>query len=79
MGSCLIIKLLPSLFFFLTRNLCKATAKIIAACSFKDIVSGPCCYDRRDQTKSLNEVLLLSCVKDAPGCQRSNHLSLSLL
>ena len=63
MGSCLIIKLLPSL-FFLTRNLYKATAKIIAACSFKAIVGGPCCYDRRDETKSVNEVLLLSCVKD---------------
>ena len=63
MGSCLIIKLLPSL-SFRTRNLCQATAKVIAACSFKAIVRGPCCYDRRDQTKPVNELLLLSCVKD---------------
>ena len=62
--SCnLIIKLLPSL--FLTRNLCKATAKNMAACSFKAIiVGGPCSYDRRDQSKSVNEGPLLSCVKD---------------
>ena len=52
----LLIKLLP-------RNLCKATVKIMAACSFKAIVGGPCSYDRRDQSKSVNEVLLLSCVK----------------
>ena len=67
MGSRLIIrllKLLNQVFFFLTRNLCKATAKIIAACSFKAIVGGACCYDRRDQTKPVNELLLLSCVKD---------------
>ena len=36
----------------------------MAACSFKAIVGGPCSYDRRDQSKSVNEVLLLSCVKD---------------
>ena len=36
----------------------------MAACSFKAIVGGPCSYDRRDQNKSVNEVLLLSCVKD---------------
>ena len=36
----------------------------MAACSFKAIVGGPCFYDGRDHTKSVNEVLLLSCVKD---------------
>ena len=36
----------------------------MAAYSFKVIVGGPCSYDRRDQSKSVNEVLLLSCVKD---------------
>ena len=36
----------------------------MAACSFKAIVGGPCSYNRRDQSKSVNEVLLLSCVKD---------------
>ena len=36
----------------------------MAACSFKAIVGGPCSYDRRDQSKSVNEELLLSCVKD---------------
>ena len=36
----------------------------MAACSFKAIVAGPCSYDRRDQSKSVNEVLLLSGVKD---------------
>ena len=28
------------------------------------IVGGPCSYDRRDQSKSVNEVFLLSCVKN---------------
>ena len=28
------------------------------------MIGGPCSYDRRDQSKSENEVLLLSCVKD---------------
>ena len=36
----------------------------MAACSFKAIVGGPCSYDRRDQSKSVNEALLLSRVKD---------------
>ena len=36
----------------------------MAACSFKAIVGGPCSYDRRDQSKSVNELLLLSFVKD---------------
>ena len=36
----------------------------MAVCSFKAIVAGPCSYDRRDQSKSVNEVLLLSGVKD---------------
>ena len=36
----------------------------MAACSFKAIVGGPCSYNRRDQSISVNEVLLLSCVKD---------------
>ena len=36
----------------------------MAACSFKAIVGGPCSYDRRYQSQSVNEVLLLSCVKD---------------
>ena len=36
----------------------------MAACSFKLIVGGPCSYDRRNQSKAVNEVLLLSCVKD---------------
>ena len=34
------------------------------SCSFKAIVGSPCSHDRRDQSKSLNEVPLLSCVKD---------------
>ena len=33
-------------------------------CSFKAIVGSPCSHDRRDQSKSVNEVPLLSCVKD---------------
>ena len=44
--------------------MCKATAKIIAACSFKAIVGGACSYNCPDQRKSLKEVLLLSFVKD---------------
>ena len=36
----------------------------MAACSFKARVGGPCSYDSRDQSKSVNEVLFLSCVKD---------------
>ena len=36
----------------------------MAACSFKAIVGGPCSCNRRHQNKSVNEVLLLSCVKD---------------
>ena len=35
----------------------------MAACLFKAIVGSPCSYDRRDQSKSLNEVPL-SCIKD---------------
>ena len=31
---------------------------------FKAIVGSPCSRDRRDQSKSVNEVPLLSCVKD---------------
>lgn len=34
------------------------------SCSFKSIVGSPCSYDRRDQSKSVTEVPLLSCVKD---------------
>ena len=34
------------------------------SCSFKAIVSSPCSHDRRDQSKSVNEVPLLSCEKD---------------
>ena len=34
------------------------------SCSFKAIVGSPCSRDRRDQSKSVNEVPLLSCVKD---------------
>ena len=34
------------------------------SCSFKAIVAIPCSHDRRDQSKSVNEVPLLSCVKD---------------
>ena len=34
------------------------------SCSFNAIVSSPCSHDRRDQSKSVNEVPLLSCVKD---------------
>ena len=34
------------------------------SCSFKAIVGSPCSHDRRDQSKSVNEVPLLSCVKD---------------
>ena len=30
----------------------------MTACSFKAIVGGPCSYNRRDQSKSVNEVLL---------------------
>ena len=44
--------------------MCKATSKIMAACLFEAIVGGPCSYDRRDQIKSVNEVALLSRVKD---------------
>ena len=34
------------------------------SCSFKEIVGSPCSHDRRDHTKLVNEVPLLSCVKD---------------
>ena len=34
------------------------------SCSFKAIVDSPCSHDRRDQSKSVNEVPLLSWVKD---------------
>ena len=34
------------------------------SCSFKAIVGSPCSHDRRDHTKLVNEVPLLSCVKD---------------
>ena len=34
------------------------------SCSFKAIVGSPCSHDGRDQSKSVNEVPLLSCVKD---------------
>ena len=37
---------------------------MMAVCSFKAIVGSPCSYDRRDHSKSLNEVPLLSCIKD---------------
>ena len=33
-------------------------------CSFKAIVGSPCSHDRRDQSKPVNEVQLLSSVKD---------------
>jgi len=36
----------------------------MAACSFKAIIGGPCSYDCRNQSKWVNEVPLLSCVKD---------------
>ena len=36
----------------------------MAACLFKATVGGPCSYDCWDQSKSVNEVLLLSRVKD---------------
>ena len=50
---------------FLTRNLCKAAGKIMAvSCSFKAIVGSPCSHDGRDHSKLVNEVPLLSCVKD---------------
>ena len=59
--------------FFLTRKLCEATGKIVAvSCSFKAIVGSPCSHDRRDQSKSLNEVQLLSSVKDIE-MRRSNR------
>ena len=34
------------------------------SCSFKAIVGSPCSHDRRDHGKLVNEVPLLSCVKD---------------
>ena len=34
------------------------------SCSFKAIVGSPRSHDRRDQSKSVNEVPLFSCVKD---------------
>ena len=34
------------------------------SCSFKAIVGCNCSHDRRDKSKSVNEVPLLSCVKD---------------
>ena len=34
------------------------------SCSFKAIVGSPCSHDRRDQSKSVNEVPSLSCVED---------------
>ena len=34
------------------------------SCSFKAIADSPCSHDQRDQSKSVNEVPLLSCVKD---------------
>ena len=34
------------------------------SCSFKAIVGSPCSHDRRDHAKLVNEVPLLSCVKD---------------
>lgn len=34
------------------------------SCSFKAIVGSNCSHDRRDQSKSVNEEPLLSCVKD---------------
>ena len=37
---------------------------MMAACSFKAIIGGPRSYDCRDQSKSVNEVPLLSCVKE---------------
>ena len=43
----------------------EATGKIVAVSrSFKAIVGSPCSHDLRDQSKSVNEVPLLSCVKD---------------
>ena len=51
--------------FFLRRKLCQATSEIMAvSCLFKAIVGSPCSHDRQDQTNSVNEVQLLSCVKD---------------
>ena len=50
---------------FLMRNLCKAAGKIMAvSCSIRAIVGSPCSHDRRDHSKLVNEVPLLSCVKD---------------
>ena len=43
-------------------------------CSFKAIVGSPCSHDRRDQSKSVNEVPSFSCVKDI----ESNKSLLSL-
>ena len=42
------------------------------SCSFKAIVVIPCSHDRRDQSKSVNEVPSFSCVKDI-----ESHKSLS--
>ena len=54
--------------FFFTRKLSEATGKIMAvSCSFKAIVDSPCSHDRRDQSKLVNEVPSLSCVKDMEG------------
>ena len=41
------------------------------SCSFKTIVGSPCSYDRRDKSKRITEVPLLSCNKDI-----ENHKSL---
>ena len=40
--------------------------------SFKAIVGSPCFHNRLDQSKSVNEALLLSCVKDIE-MRRSNR------
>ena len=40
-------------------------------CAFKTIVGSPCSYDRRDKSKLITEVPLLSCDKDM-----ENHKSL---
>ena len=50
---------------FFSQKICaKPPVKSCQRVPFKAIVGSPCSYDHRGQSKSLNEVPLLSCVKD---------------